>query len=108
MAENERGILRRDSQPHLFSHISLRSVSARNRIMLSPMWQYSAGEGMPNDWHLVHLGARAAGRAGIVFTEAVAIEPRGGNDPGQKIPAIRGLSPKRFPGKPEFRPLLSY
>jgi len=45
--------------------------------MLSPMCQYSAQDGMPNDWHFVHLGARAAGGAGIVFTEAVHTEPEG-------------------------------
>jgi 2,4-dienoyl-CoA reductase-like NADH-dependent reductase (Old Yellow Enzyme family) len=63
--------------PHLFQPIALRSVTARNRIMLSPMCEYSAREGMPNEWHLVHLGARAIGGAGIVFTEAAAVEARG-------------------------------
>jgi 2,4-dienoyl-CoA reductase-like NADH-dependent reductase (Old Yellow Enzyme family) len=77
MGENERRILQRDPQPHLFRPITFRSVTARNRIVLSPMCQYSAEGGMPNDWHLVHLGARAAGGAGIVFTEAVATEPCG-------------------------------
>lgn len=75
--EDSRRILRRDPNPHLFRTIRFRSVEARNRIMLSPMCQYSAEEGLPNDWHLVHLGARAAGGAGIVFTEAVHVEPRG-------------------------------
>ncbi|WP_211200561.1 NADH:flavin oxidoreductase/NADH oxidase [Bosea sp. WAO] len=75
--ENERRILRRDPNPHLFRPISFRSVTSRNRIMLSPMCQYSAEDGLPNDWHFVHLGARAAGGAGIVCTEAVHIEPRG-------------------------------
>ncbi len=75
--ENERRILRRDPDPHLFRPIELRSVTARNRIMLSPMCQYSAEDGLANDWHFVHLGARAVGGAGIVCTEAVHIEPRG-------------------------------
>ncbi|MGD8429758.1 MAG: NADH:flavin oxidoreductase/NADH oxidase [Ectothiorhodospiraceae bacterium] len=75
--ENTRRILRRDPHPHLFRPIRFRSVEARNRIMLSPMCQYSAEDGLPNDWHFVHLGARAAGGAGIVFTEAVHVEPRG-------------------------------
>ena len=75
--ENERRILKRQRDPFLYRPIELRSVTARNRIMLSPMCQYSAVEGMPNDWHFVHLGARAAGGAGIVFTEAVHTEPRG-------------------------------
>jgi 2,4-dienoyl-CoA reductase-like NADH-dependent reductase (Old Yellow Enzyme family) len=64
-------------QPLLFTPITFRSVTGRNRIMLSPMCEYSAREGMPNDWHLVHLGARAVGGAGWVFTEATAVEPRG-------------------------------
>lgn len=75
--EDERRILRRDPDPHLFRPIQFRSVTARNRIMLSPMCQYSGRDGLTNDWHLVHLGARAAGGAGWVFTEAVHIEPRG-------------------------------
>lgn len=75
--ENERRILRRDPNPHLFRPLKIRSVTVRNRIMLSPMCQYSAKDGLPNDWHLVHLGARAAGGAGIVSTEAVHSEPRG-------------------------------
>lgn len=75
--ENARRILRRDPNPHLFRPISFRSVTVRNRIMLSPMCQYSAQDGVPNDWHLVHLGARAAGGAGIVCTEAVHVTPHG-------------------------------
>jgi len=75
--ENARRILRRDPEPKLLSPLTLRSVTARNRIMLSPMCQYSATDGMPDDWHFVHLGARAVGGAGIVFTESVHTEPRG-------------------------------
>ena len=77
VSENQRRILRRDPNPHLFRPITFRSVTLRNRIMLSPMCQYSAENGMPNDWHFVHLGARAVGGAGIVSTEAVHVEPRG-------------------------------
>ncbi|MFQ5660635.1 MAG: NADH:flavin oxidoreductase/NADH oxidase [Gammaproteobacteria bacterium] len=75
--ENGRRILQRDPNPHLFRPITFRSVTVRNRIMLSPMCQYSAEQGLANDWHFVHLGARAAGGAGIVSTEAVHVEPRG-------------------------------
>jgi 2,4-dienoyl-CoA reductase-like NADH-dependent reductase (Old Yellow Enzyme family) len=75
--ENGRRILRRDPNPYLFRPLKMRSVEFRNRIMLSPMCQYSAEDGMPNDWHFVHLGSRAVGGAGIVCTEAVHIEPRG-------------------------------
>jgi 2,4-dienoyl-CoA reductase-like NADH-dependent reductase (Old Yellow Enzyme family) len=62
---------------HLFSPLPLRSVTLRNRIAVSPMCQYSAVEGRANDWHLVHLGARAAGGAGLVLFEATAVEARG-------------------------------
>ena len=56
--------------PLLFQPISFRSVTARNRIVVSPMCQYSAIDGLGDDWHVQHLGARAMGGAGIVFTEA--------------------------------------
>jgi len=73
--ENKRRILRRDPDPHLFRPLTLRSVTMRNRIMLSPMCQYSSPDGMPNIWHVQHLGARAAGGAGIVCTEATHVSP---------------------------------
>jgi 2,4-dienoyl-CoA reductase-like NADH-dependent reductase (Old Yellow Enzyme family) len=62
---------------HLFAPLALRSVTLRNRIAVSPMCQYSAEAGRANDWHLVHLGARAAGGAGLVLVEATAVEARG-------------------------------
>lgn len=58
---------------HLFSPLTIKSVTLKNRIAISPMCQYSAGDGMANDWHLVHLGKFAQGGAGLVFTEAVAV-----------------------------------
>ncbi len=57
----------------LFSPLTLRGVTLKNRIAISPMCQYSAGDGFANDWHLVHLGKYAQGGAGLVFTEAVAV-----------------------------------
>lgn len=75
--EDARRVLRRDPNPHLFRPLALRSVTARNRIMLSPMCQYSAAEGVPSLWHLQHLGARAVGGAGIVCTEVTHVEARG-------------------------------
>jgi 2,4-dienoyl-CoA reductase-like NADH-dependent reductase (Old Yellow Enzyme family) len=63
--------------PHLFTPLPLRSVTLRNRIAVSPMCQYSAEDGRATDWHLVHLGARAIGGAGLVVFEAAAVEPRG-------------------------------
>jgi len=75
--EGERKIFRRDPNPHLFRPVTFRSVTARNRIMVSPMCQYSATDGVPNDWHFQHLGCRAVGGAGFVFAEATNVEARG-------------------------------
>jgi 2,4-dienoyl-CoA reductase-like NADH-dependent reductase (Old Yellow Enzyme family) len=61
----------------LFTPIRLRGVEARNRLVVSPMCQYSAEDGHVTDWHLVHLGKFAQGGAGIVFVEATAVERRG-------------------------------
>ena len=61
----------------LFDTISIRGVSFRNRIAVSPMCQYSARDGFANDWHLVHLGSRAIGGAAMVVAEATAVEARG-------------------------------
>ena len=63
--------------PLLFTPLTLRGVTARNRIAISPMCQYSAVDGVADDWHLVHLGKLAQGGAGIVFTEAISVEARG-------------------------------
>ncbi|HVZ07599.1 NADH:flavin oxidoreductase/NADH oxidase [Rhodopila sp.] len=65
------------STPLLFQPISFRSVTARNRIVVAPMCQYSAVEGLGTDWHVQHLGARAAGGAGIVIAEATAVSAIG-------------------------------
>ncbi|HEY7953814.1 MAG TPA: NADH:flavin oxidoreductase/NADH oxidase [Polyangia bacterium] len=62
---------------HLFDPLALRDVTLRNRVVVSPMCQYSSSDGFATDWHLVHLGTRAVGGAGLVFTEATAVEPRG-------------------------------
>src|SRR3981081_1853903 len=61
----------------LFSSIRLRGVTLRNRVFWSPMCEYSSVDGFAGDWHLVHLGSRAVGGAGLVFTEAIAVEDRG-------------------------------
>jgi len=66
----------------LFSPFMLRSVTFRNRIFVSPMCQYSSADGMPNEWHLVHLGARAVGGAGLVMVEATGVSPEGRISPG--------------------------
>ena len=61
----------------LFSPLTLRSITFRNRIFVSPMCQYSSRDGLPTDWHLVHLGSRAVGGAGLVMVEATAVSPEG-------------------------------
>ena len=75
--ENARRILARDPTPYLFRPLSLRSVQTPNRIMMSPMCQYSAENGLASDWHFAHLAARAVGGAGIVCVEACHVEARG-------------------------------
>jgi 2,4-dienoyl-CoA reductase-like NADH-dependent reductase (Old Yellow Enzyme family) len=69
-------------QAALFSPLTIRSVKIPNRIGVSPMCQYSAEDGFANDWHLVHLGSRAVGGAGLVFVEATAVTPKGRISPG--------------------------
>ena len=66
----------------LLSPMSIRGVAFRNRIVMSPMCQYSAIEGLANDWHLVHLGSRAAGGVALVMVEATAVVPEGRISPG--------------------------
>src|SRR5256885_3864606 len=61
----------------LFDPFTLRSITLRNRIGVSPMCQYSCVDGFANDWHLVHLGSRAVGGAAVVIAEATAVEARG-------------------------------
>jgi len=63
--------------PALFRPLALRGLTLRNRIMVSPMCQYSAEDGFANDWHLVHLGSFAIGGAALVMSEATAVEARG-------------------------------
>lgn len=63
--------------PHLFRPLTLRSITLPNRIVLSPMCQYAAEDGLPDEWHFQHLASRAVGGAGLVFTEATHVEPRG-------------------------------
>src|SRR2546426_7060759 len=62
---------------HLFSPLTLRSLVLANRIVVSPMCQYSSIDGFANDWHYIHLGSRAVGGAALVFTEASAVTPDG-------------------------------
>lgn len=77
-------LLRRfeETMSELFSVLRLRGLEFRNRVFVSPMCQYSSREGLPNDWHMVHLGSRAAGGAALVCAEATAVSPEGRISPG--------------------------
>lgn len=67
---------------HLYAPFKLKDIQLENRIAVSPMCQYSAKDGLPDNWHLVHLGARAIGGAGLVVAEATAVSPEGRITPG--------------------------
>jgi 2,4-dienoyl-CoA reductase-like NADH-dependent reductase (Old Yellow Enzyme family) len=68
---------KKNAMSNLFNPFVIKSVTFRNRIGVSPMCQYSATDGFANDWHLVHLGSRAVGGAGLVIMEATAVSPEG-------------------------------
>ena len=86
--------------PGLFSELRLKDITLRNRIAISPMTQYSCGtDGITTDWHLVHLGARAAGGAGLVVMEQLAVSPEGRMTPGcagiwsdEQVPMLRRIT----------------
>jgi len=67
------------STSNLFSPLTIRSLTLKNRIALSPMQQYCAVDGKPTNWHMVHLGSRAIGGAGLIITECTAVSPEGMN-----------------------------
>lgn len=82
----------------LFEPLALRGVTLRNRIGVSPMCEYSSEDGFANDWHFVHLGSRAVGGAGLVFTEAAGVAPEGRISPqdlgiykDEHIPELRRI-----------------
>ena len=68
--------------PLLFQPLTIRTITLKNRIAVSPMCQYSSMDGFANDWHLVHLGSRAVGGAALIITEAAAVSPEGRISPG--------------------------
>jgi 2,4-dienoyl-CoA reductase-like NADH-dependent reductase (Old Yellow Enzyme family) len=83
----------------LFSPLTVRNITIKNRIVMSPMCQYSAKDGFANDWHLVHLGARATGGTGLIIAEATAVWPEGRITPGDlglwsddHIPGLRRIT----------------
>jgi anthraniloyl-CoA monooxygenase len=71
-----------EAAPPMFAPFRLRGMALDNRVVVSPMATYSAGEGVPNDFHLVHYGARAQGGAGLVYTEMTCVSPQGRITPG--------------------------
>ena len=81
----------------LFEPLQQRSLLLRNRIVVSPMCQYSLPDGAPGDWHLAHLGSRATGGASVVITEAAAVSAEGRISP---MPMqASGTTSKRRPGR---------
>src|SRR6516162_8371119 len=62
---------------HLFDPLTIREITFANRVLVSPMCQYSSTDGLATDWHFVHLGSRAVGGAGLVMTEATGVSPEG-------------------------------
>jgi 2,4-dienoyl-CoA reductase-like NADH-dependent reductase (Old Yellow Enzyme family) len=66
----------------LFSPLTIKNITLKNRIVMSPMCQYSAKNGFTNDWHMVHMGSRAAGGTGLLIQEATAVSPEGRISPG--------------------------
>src|SRR6202165_1242874 len=102
----------------LFTPLRIREIELKNRIVVSPICQYSAKDGHPQTWHLVHLGSRAVGGAGLVMAKATAVEARGGISPSdtgiyedlhieswrpivqfilQVVQAVRKVWPQRLP-----------
>lgn len=86
------------SQPNLFSPLEIRGVTLKNRIVISPMWQYMAERGNPTDHHLSHYGALAAGGAGLVMQEGTSVDERSRGTLGDlglwnddQIPALRRI-----------------
>ena len=71
--------------PPMFYPFRLRDLTLTNRVVVSPMAQYSAVDGMPTEWHLVHLGSRAVGGAGLVFTEMTCVSPEGRISPDVQV-----------------------
>jgi len=75
--EDTFAVIKHAAMSLLFTPLTIKNVTLKNRIVVSPMCQYSSTDGFANDWHLVHLGSRAVGGAGLIFTEATAVVPEG-------------------------------
>ena len=77
--------------PHLFDSLTIRDLTLSNRIMVSPMCEYSSSDGFANDWHLVHLGSRAVGGAALTMTEATAVTAENSKSASKTDAARRNL-----------------
>jgi len=86
---------------NLFSSLTIKNTTLKNRIVMSPMCQYSSKDGFPGDWHLVHYGSRAAGGTGLIIQEATAVAPEGRITPGD----LGIWSDEHIPG---FRQIVSF
>jgi 2,4-dienoyl-CoA reductase-like NADH-dependent reductase (Old Yellow Enzyme family) len=82
----------------LFTPLNIKNITLRNRIVMSPMCQYSSTNGFANDWHFIHYGSRAVGGAGLIMQEATAVQPEGRISPGDlgiwsdnHIPALKKI-----------------
>ncbi len=84
---------------HLFEPLTLRGLTLKNRIVVSPMCEYSSEDGFAADWHLVHLGSRAVGGAALVFTEATAVTAAGRISP-QDLGIYRDEQSRRCAASP--------
>src|SRR5271165_826829 len=67
----------KDTMAFIFDPLPIRGITLKNRLVVSPMCEYSSEDGFATDWHLVHLGSRAVGGAALVLTEAIAVSPEG-------------------------------
>jgi 2,4-dienoyl-CoA reductase-like NADH-dependent reductase (Old Yellow Enzyme family) len=92
-------ILKAMAEVTLFSPLQIKGITLQNRIVMSPMCQYSAVDGFADDWHLVHLGSRAVGGAGLIISEAMAVSPEGRISAGdlgiwsdEHIPPLRRIT----------------
>jgi anthraniloyl-CoA monooxygenase len=81
-SSEQSGVTLAAAPPPMFTPFRLRGLTLANRVVVSPMSQYSAIDGMPNEWHFVHLGTRAVGGAGLVFAEMTDVSPEGRISPG--------------------------
>ena len=86
----------------MFQPFRLRGLTLENRVVVSPMCQYSAQDGLPNDWHLVHYGSRAIGGAGLMFTEMTDVSKDARISPGMRR-HVRGRARGRLEAHRRFR-----